>query len=425
MFSQLTPRLMRHKSTLVYTGSNVTLAAANFLGSFICARLLAPSDLGAVQTAMLLLSYVGFLHFGVFNGFNRHYPFLLGQGDLKAAGLLVQVGYTVARLTALVAAIIAAGQFLFAWKRSDDSALVLATAAVIPIVALTLINTLQMAILAGRQDFGWIARTQFLTAFATVALLPLVWKFSVGGQCARLVAVAAISWALFRLKIGDGCAWRWDTSAVSELFKIGFPILAIGYVYSIFSVADRTLLAWVRGTEAVGQYALAGLTVAAIQSIALPLGAATYSKANQAYGRSQALASLTGPLKRFLILLTISVLPLAVLIYFCLPVAVPWLLPQYTAGIRAGQIACIASVAFCYSGTAFVYNVTRHNLVYGVIVGAGLTSFFLIGFLIPKSALTLERVAWLRAIISVFICLVSNAYLFWYFRRNREPQSLG
>lgn len=418
MLAKIKSRLIKHKGTLLFTISNTVLAAANFLGSFICARLLAPSELGAIQTALLLASYLGFLSFGVFNGFNRHYPFLLGKGDATAATLLSRTGYTVGRLTAIIAALIAAGQLLFFWKQHAGANLIYAGMAAIPIVALTQINNLQSAILAGRQSFGWIARAQFITAAATLVLLLLVWKFGVAGQCLRSAAVAAITWTMFGIKTRDAQTWHWDFSAVRELAKIGLPILAVGYLYSVFFVADRTLVASVKGIEAVGYYSLAGLTITAIQSLYMPLAIATYSKANHAYGRSHSHASLVPAVKRFLILVTLTVVPLAAAIYFTLPVVVPWLLPKYVPGIAAAQIACFASVAFCYCGTSFVFNVTGHNRIYGILMACALGAFFLIGYQIPKSELTLELVAWLRAGISVIVCLLINGYLWFYIRRG-------
>lgn len=418
MFTALKSRLERHRGTLFFTSSNVVLAASTFLGSFICARLLLPKQLGSIQTAQLLVFYLGFLSLGTFNGFNRHYPYLLGRGDREAATLLSRTGYSFARIVAAVAALLALGQLLFYWKTSGNSSLVLAAAAMIPLAALTQINILQAAIMAGRQSFSWMARAQFVTALATLALLPLVWKFAVAGQCVRLVLIAAVLWLMYRAKAGDARAWHWDSQAVFELIRIGAPILTIGYLYQVFSMADRTLVAWVKGAEAVGHYALAGLAVTAIQSVALPIGIATYSKASHAYGQAPSLASLIRPVQRYLILLTASVVPLAALIYFSMPVVVPWLLPKYVAGIRAGQIACIASLAFCYSGTSFVYNVTRHNFIYGLLIAFALAAFFLIGFLTPAAELTLERVAWLRTAISIGICLSSNTYLVFYLWRG-------
>ena len=423
MFNILKSRWERHRETLLYTASNITLAAAGFLGSFICARLLKPEELGAFQTAMLLVTYLGFLPLGVFNGFNRHYPFLLGKGDHEAAARLARTGYSVARVTATLAALLAIGQWLFFWKTTNDRALMLAAIAAVPLAALSQICALQSAILTGRQSFGWIAWTQYLTAFVTLALLPLVWKFTVPGQCIRLVVIAALPWIMFLGKTTEARHWHWDSQGILELIKIGIPIMIIGYLYSVFAVADRTLVAWVKGTEAVGYYALAGLAAAAIQSVYLPLAVATYSKANHAYGRTQSLASLVRPVKRFLILLSISVLPLAALVYFSLPLFVPWLLPKYVPGIRAGQIACIASVAFCYCGTSFVLIVIGRNLAYGIIMAGAVAVFFWIGFQTPANDLTLERVAWLRTLISIGICLLLNAYLVFYLWRGIRRES--
>lgn len=423
MLNPLISRLERHKDTLLYTISNIVLAGATFLGSFVCARLLAPAELGALQTAALIATYLGFLSFGVFNGFNRHYPYLLGKGEQEAAKLLSETGNSVARIVALAAAMIAFGQLAFFWRTSSNTSLILAAVAVIPIAALGQINTLQMAILTGRQAFGWIARTQFLSAVVTLALLPLVWKFAVPGQCVRLVVIPTVVWLMLRCKTASARAWHWDSATVFRLVRIGIPIMAIGYLYQVFSVADRTLVAWLKGTEAVGHYALAGLAITAIQSVYMPLAVATYSKANHAYGRTHSLASLVRPVKRFLLLVSVSVVPLAVLIYFSLPVFVPWVLPKYVAGIRAGQIACIAAVAFSYCGTSFVFNVTGRNLIYVVFMACGVAAFFLIGFQTPKEALTLERVASLRAAISIGICLMSNGYVALYLWRGIRSES--
>jgi Membrane protein involved in the export of O-antigen and teichoic acid len=420
MFKVLKFRFKRHRDTLLFTCSNVFLAAATFLGSFVCARLLLPEQLGAFQTALLLVSYLGFLPLGVFNGFNRQYPYLLGKGEFGAATVLACTGYSVARVTAATAALLAIGQVLILWNTSSDRTLILVAVVVIPIAAFSQLNGLQVAILVGRQAFGWIARVQFAIALITLALLPLVWKFKVEGQCIRLILLAAVPFILYWFKTADARTWHWDSQEIGELIRRGVPIMAIGYLYQVFSVADRTLIAWVRGSEAVGHYALAGLAVAAIQSVYTPLAVAIYAKANRAFGQSHSIAALIRPVKIFLLLLSVSVVPVAILIYYCLPLFVPWVLPNYVAGIRAGQIACIASIAFCYCGTAFVFNVTGHNWFYGILMGCALTVFFVIGFQTPKQELTLDRVAWLRAGISIGICLLINAYVMIYLRRGRN-----
>jgi O-antigen/teichoic acid export membrane protein len=410
---------------LFYTGSNVVLSAAGLLGSLVCARLLLPEQLGAFQTAMLLVTYLGFLPLGVFNGFNRQYPHLLGTGDGEAANLLARAGYSVARVTGAMAATIALVQVLLFWKNAADQTLVFAAIAVVPIAALAQLNSMLVAILTGRQSFAWIARTQLVLAFVTLALLPFVWKFTVQGQAIRIVVVAVTPWILYLFITRDARSWHWDWRAIGDLVKRGIPILAIGYLYQVFSVADRTLVAAVKGTEAVGHYALAGLAVVAIQSVYMPMAVATYSKANHAFGRSPSRAVLVHPTKRFLVLVTVAVLPVAALIYLSLPVMVPWLLPKYVEGIRAGQIACIASVAFCYCGTSFVFNVTGDNKIYAVFMAGAVGAFFLIGFRIPKESLTLEGVAWLRAGITGGLCLLSNIYLLFYLRGNSVQQRIN
>lgn len=414
MFTLLQSRFRRHQATLWYTASNVFLAAALFLGSFLCARLLDPSELGAFQTASLLVTYLGFLSLGVFNGFNRDYPYLLGKSEHAEANLVARTAYSFARTVASAATFIAVGQLGYFWFTKSDPALIWAAIAVIPVAGLTQISTVQLAMMTGRQAFTRIARIQTATAVMTLILLLLVWKFSVTGQAIRLALISVTTWSLYLVSTRESRSWHWDTRRIMQLIKRGLPIMAIGYFYQVFSVADRTLVAWVKGTEAVGHYALAGLAVAGIQSVYMPLAVATYSKANHAYGASHSVGTLIRPAKRFLILLSVSVLPLAAVVYFALPVFVPRFLPNYVEGIRAGQIACIASVAFCYCGTSFIFNVTGHNWIYGGMMAAAVGVFFLVGFGIPGAELQLEKVAWLRTGVTVALCLCSNAYLAFY-----------
>jgi O-antigen/teichoic acid export membrane protein len=418
MFKKSRSKAVRHQGTLLFTGSNTVLAAATFLGSFVCARLLKPSELGAFQTTQLFITYLTILPLGTFNGFSRQYPYLIGRGQAEKAAQLSQVCYTVARFTAFIAAIFGVGQLIICWKTGQDTAVILAAAAAIPMAALMQINTLQFSILAGRQSFGWIGRAQLITAIFILTLLVLVWRFGVIGQCVRIVITAAIPWIFYGIKTRDARQWCWNRRQLVQLIKIGVPIMAIGYLSSVFSVADRTLVASLKGVESVGYYSLAGLTIAAIQSLYTPLAVATYSKANHAYGKSHQLATLVPAVKRFLILLSVTVLPLAGMVYYGLPKMVPWLLPKYAPGIPAAQVACIASVAFCYCGTGFVFNVTGHNWLYGGIIACGLAAFFLIGYRMPGAELTLERVAWLRAGTSVAMCLLVNGYLWLYLNRG-------
>jgi hypothetical protein len=72
-----------------------------------------------------------------------------------------------------------------------------------------------------------------------------------------------------------------------------------------------------------------------------------------------------------------------------------------------------------------VFNVTGHNLLYGIFMACAVGAFVLAGFLTPANQLTLERVAWLRTAISVGVCLLSNASLFWYLRSGTRRELIS
>ncbi|HYG23658.1 MAG TPA: oligosaccharide flippase family protein [Verrucomicrobiae bacterium] len=408
--------------TVLFAISNVTVSACALAGALVCAKLLAPQEMGAFQTAMLLVTYLGFLPFGVVNGFNRQYPFLLGKGDEASADLFARNGYSVSRVMGVVAAAVATGQAIWFKQTTSDTVLFVAALSVIPVAALSQVGAIQNAIVTGRHLFLLAAKAQFSLAIVTLGLLSLVWQFGASGQAVRLVVLAAVPWIIYSSATRSARTWHWDWRILFDLIKRGFPILAIGYAYQVFSVADRTLVAKVLGLEAVGHYALAGIAIVAIQSVYTPLAVATYSKANHAFGKSPQWSVLVAPAKRLVVLVTVTVLPLATTIYFALPSLVSWLLPDYSDGIRAGQIACVASVAFCYCGTSFVFNVTGHNWVYGSLVSGALVVFFAVGFMIPKSDLSLELVATIRTIVTIILCVLTNAYVLFYLMRGIKQE---
>jgi hypothetical protein len=114
---------------------------------------------------------------------------------------------------------------------------------------------------------------------------------------------------------------------------------------------------------------------------------------------------------------------------FLLPPLIRWLLPRYTHGIEAGQVACLIGLAQCGVSSSFFLFTIRKPLYLAVWLAGCLVLFAAIGVLMPVGCRTPEGIAWLRLGVTVLLAIVVNGYLWWYFGhgtpapRSSRPES--
>ena len=242
-------------------GGFVALGAATgvsqilgFILLAVAARRLGPADLGAFAFAVSAVAYFAIpANFGVTAYAVRDIARepervreIMGEVVLLL-GALVLLPYLAVVLLAPVVAPDAASQ------------------SVLPVVGLTfVIEAASLAwVLYGTQRFGWVALARVLGSLVNVALvLLLVHGGPEGARTLAWCAVAGVAvTALATLvpvlrSVGrPALAWSWRRSLAR--FRAGLPFGIAGVMISIYYAIDSVMLGYLRGTDDVGQYAVA------------------------------------------------------------------------------------------------------------------------------------------------------------------------
>ena len=245
---------MRRTVTGFVAMSAATLFA-QVIGFFmlaVIARRLGPQDVGSYSFALTLMGYFAIpANFGVTALATRDLARDLGRvkpllGDIMAIqAVLCLVPYV---LLVALAPVLAA----------DDK-----SQGLIPIVGLTF--TLEAAslgfVLYGYQRFGVmaVARAAGAVTFAVLAFLfvhagdttPLAWIHLSGVMATTLITAVAV------VRLSGRPAFHSPIPALVRRFRAGIPLGISAVMISIYYTVDALLLGYMRGTEEVGQYAIA------------------------------------------------------------------------------------------------------------------------------------------------------------------------
>jgi O-antigen/teichoic acid export membrane protein len=187
---------------------------------------------------------------------------------------------------------------------------------------------------------------------------------------------------------------RFDWARGASLIRIGFPIMLVGFVHSLFATVDRWVVAAYLGPEPLGHYSLAIMALSAVALVPQVISQQFYPRMAFAWSAdrdAQRLRRLAGNQR---LLSFAFVVPLVVLLVVAAPPLVRWLLPAYVAGIPPLVVTLLVPLASTIGeGYGNVLNVLDkqtwylYAIVLAVAVNLGV-SFALVG------PLGLVGVAW-------------------------------
>ena len=346
---------------------------------------------------MLLSPYLIFLAFGVYHGLNRNYPYLIGKGEPGRAPDMVGASELATKWITLLTLVVATGYVIFVSRRSSDPDLSVALLAAIPIVCVYPLATHYEVLYRTRDDFMRFAWIQALGYAISVVTLVLVYEFRFYGQCVRLVAIAMLNLLLrwFWRPLKSSYEGNWGD--VKGLVVVGFPLLIVGYLQGIFIVADRTVVAFKLGPEAVGYYSLMGIVLASMTVFPMAIAQVVLPRASANYGATDC----SHDLRRWvwvLILPSFAVLiPVAIIGWWLLPLLITLLLPKYIPGIDAARLGLIAG-AISMPGISYIFLVLRRNKLYIVALVTGTLMVWILSSLALSHGGDLVTVAWIRVV---------------------------
>lgn len=381
-----------------------------------------PAELGALNVAALLPTYLSVLHLGVFTGLGRNVPIELGAGRSEVAERLVEASRAFSKVVAAGGWLIVVAIGLRGYVKSGmDNTTVSIFLTSFVLLALGVTSHVDTELRA-RQRFAALGKILIYTNLLTLVSALLIPWLGIRGAWVRIVVCSLGSLAL---RLGPGMYPLHGGFALKQTLQLardGIPLLLSATMFGFVMAADRTLVAVFMTKEDLGNFALSGILVNSMQFIPQSVSLVLLSKMGEVYGKRRRVSDLRRLLKINLAFNVLTVVPVSICLYFGVEPLVKHVFPKYVGGIGAAKIACISSMFWIYLGAGSVIAVANRMTPYLLVMVGGLASIWLLGPWAISGGLGIEGASLARLCGTAIICAFTIGYS-WYLTGERRGAS--
>lgn len=354
-------------------GASTVANQASRVGSGLAAAaILGPATWGIWFLLNLIIAYGSLTQLGALNGMNREVPAALGRGDADGAQSV--------RRTAL--GVIVAGT-------GAASLILLLLSALAPHLVAPRDMALMLLLLAAHQAYEYAVTTlrattrftqlsglQFLSSLSYPLLtISGAWFLGLPGFILGQVLTYALLIATAREHMGVAYVARWDRRQARSLVAIGFPIMLVGLVFALFATVDRWVVTAFLGTESLGHYSLAIMSLGAVNLLPQVVSQQYYPRLAHAWAARSDTSELRRVAARVRNATLATTLPVVALLLLTLPPAVRVFLPEFAPGIPALVITAFVPLVSApgqgYGGVLHMLN-RQSWLLVAILVSATL-----------------------------------------------------
>lgn len=407
--------LARYKGEANFTLSNIITSVVTFISGIIAAAYINPEDLGTIQAMMLIVTYVSFIHLGVFNGINRNLAYYKAKGDIDKMQRQIDTSHAVSVIVSLIGGAIGMGIFIyFLIKAKMPIYLWSAAYLLVSLVFTPLTNHVENTYRSGQQ-FGRLGKIKNIQAavYFVSSFLPVICGYI--GRVLNQIINIVVGYFLRSYKVPYPHKSKGDWISFKELVATGAPLLIGGYIWSVFIVSDRTYIATYLSSKEMGLYTISGYCVTLISVLPTALNTLLYPKAASRYGETGNKLTMLSFWKKSIILYTLVLVPVCILLWFALPYCVDWFLPKYVGGVCAARITLLTCLTFVANGPAVLFGTFKKNFWYIIATLFFLGLFWLIVWLFGDYFRSIESIAFLRFVLSflmmVFVLIYSYSLI--------------
>lgn len=371
------------KSTGIYAASNFVTMFLRIVGGILTSRCVEPMVLGAYNGIGLVGGYIPFFQLGVFSGLNRDLPVSLGAGDHEQSRNLTAVAQFWALFISFsIAACMSAIAIWYAIQGDFHTAAGWLSHA-INIFGIVFVTSFLETLLKASSNFTTLAGIRLIRMASSVVFVALVYWFNWYGLCLRGALIALVGLTLMWVKRPIKVKPSFDYKVMTQLVKTGIPIFIVGYIFSLWTILNSTMVLTFIGKEGLGLYHVANLVGPAMILMTRALGQVIYPRLAADFGRGKKIKELV---RMSLLPIVLGVLFTAfgaIIGWFLLPYAVEYILPKYKEGIAAAQWAVVASTVLAFGPLNNIFNVLKKQGRYGVAMIIGM-AVYLVALLVFK-----------------------------------------
>lgn len=321
--------------------------------SFVCLRWVLPEEMGVWKIMVLIESYILLARFGVFNAFNREFPYFLGKGENDRAVVFLNTAESFALVLCVFFLLIIPLSLLF-YEPSDEPlwrVSILTLAIYVPFNVYR--NFLDLTYRTSK-EFRKLAIVQMWLILITIVSIWFVYKYGYSGYLIRLIFMGVASilvYSFYRAhKFGPSINW----TSFKYLFVEGLPLFASNYLQNIIKSFPAMFVLYFGGTTILGLFtpvlAILGLGLLLPSSIGvylLPTLNFSYGEMDnkQRIVRDGLMASLYS---------IIIVAPIILLLWNITPWLVETYLPEYSS---VSNVMCLALIVGLLASFRVSFNV--------------------------------------------------------------------
>jgi O-antigen/teichoic acid export membrane protein len=405
--------LNKYKEEFIYTISSYTTPIITMITNLITAAFLTPSELGIIQSVLIILPYIAFLHLGVFNGLNRNIAFYKAQNNDFKVQAMINASFTVATYNLIIGGVIGIAYLIYYSLFHPSKIYFLSSILLFLNLVLNPLTIHYETNYRSAQNFKTLGKITMIenVLYGIANLLP-IWIGYIGKIIAnsiRVIVRFSFRCATQPLKATE----KGKRQDIFELIKTGFPLLIGSYLWGIIIVSDQTLIVKYLGTESLGLYSLSIFMITAMLVIPVSLGTLLYPKASAQYGKTGNNKGLRSFYWKALSLNIIIIFPLSLLLYFTIEPLTHFFLPRYLSGVPAAKINTLTCLTLISNGPSIIIGVVKKNTPLLIVYAMSIMTIWIIGAVIPKSYISIENIAFLRFTVSIIICIFTLIYSYY------------
>jgi len=312
-----------------YFFSTVFVQAVGLIRSIVIPVLFSPAQLGVWNLMNVIVGYGGHAHLGLLHGMNKIIPLLKGQGKIEK---LEETKDSVFWVNLIIGILAACLLLIASFTISAQYALYLRIVAAI--VFLQQIFYYLFSLLRGESRFSILIKGTNIFSLSSAILVvgaALVFTNHLLGALIGLTCAFLCATAYWFYRAGYRFTFRLSAGAILESFRLGIPLIVIGFLDAFFMSMDRWIIAKYLDINTLGYYSLAVMAGGLL--IALPSSASSilYPRMLERFAANpepKAIMNLLiGPLRAtsavMLILIAVAAIGLPLLIQLFLPKFLP------------------------------------------------------------------------------------------------------
>lgn len=319
-----------------YAASKYYRQALGMVTTVLRPRLLSPEHFGLWTLLKLVLQYASYAHLGTQPAMRCLLPLYRSRGDAEHSDSLRHVAFTSGLTVNLTLAAVSVALALVPAFRPELRA---GFGAIAILVLLHYHHDHLISVLKAEQDFDLITLSTYVyvtTAF--ICTIPLLYFLNIYGLYLSLIITYAVTIIQLHAAHPFGLALGMKARLLGELVGKGFPMMITSFAVILVTTCDRIVVSAMLGKAALGYYGVAVIVFnfmvnipGTARAVMEPRLMATLETSAP---RSVVRDYLSRPLLQAAYLMPFLIGP----VVFALPVAIPILLPRYTAGIGAAQL---------------------------------------------------------------------------------------